>query len=182
MTIDEYIKMALRTEAPATFLASGNEQHARILHALLLLVTETLELELALVIGDEVNTREELGDIFWALALLGDASGRGKDYFYYVEAGYAAATGSAAPNFAALERPLSHIKGVIVYGRAFDVAMLADVTAYCFSIGRLIAAHKFDPVSIMEANLRKLRVRFPDKFTNENANVRDLVSERKAIQ
>jgi hypothetical protein len=182
MTTSEYIKLALRTEAPATFLASGNEQHARILHALLLLVTETLELELALVDGDYVNTREELGDIFWALALLGVASGRGKDYLDYVRVGYAASTGPAAPNFGALERPLSHIKAVIIYGRALDVGMLADVASYSFSIGRVICVNKFDLPSIAEANLRKLLVRFPDKFTNENANSRDLESERKAIQ
>jgi ribosomal protein S17E len=30
--------------------------------------------------------------------------------------------------------------------------------------------------------IRKLKARYPDKFTNENANNRDLITERKVLE
>lgn len=70
----EYIKQALRTEAPA------DSQKDRINHALIGLVGEVGELcdayKRAWFYGTELdrrNVKEELGDIFWHLAILCDA-------------------------------------------------------------------------------------------------------------
>lgn len=83
MSNAEFIKAALRTESPLD--AETNTRlttNARALHAVIGLCTETGELQDQFKRHifykkdfDPVNLKEEIGDIFWYLALLCDAAG-----------------------------------------------------------------------------------------------------------
>lgn len=42
--------------------------------------------------------------------------------------------------------------------------------------------HNLNVEDVLESNINKLRVRFPDKFSNENASNRDKVAEMKAVK
>jgi hypothetical protein len=140
-----------------------------------------MEFEQAILLGDDVNLKEEAGDICWGLAILGDITGRGVDLFDAIELGVNDKGKGHAIDLGALMEAITHIKGVIVYPRALDVAHFDCVRVFARSVGRAIQWHGLELADVQESNIRKLRVRFPDKFTKENANTRDLESERKAI-
>lgn len=80
---EEYIDLAIRTEAPITpELVERMTGHARSIHAIFGLITETGELtdgfKRAIFYGkplDITNVREELGDLFWYVAILMDVYG-----------------------------------------------------------------------------------------------------------
>lgn len=80
---EEYIDLAIRTEAPITpELVERMTGHARSIHAIFGLITETGELtdgfKRAIFYGkplDITNVREELGDFFWYIAILMDEFG-----------------------------------------------------------------------------------------------------------
>ncbi len=115
--IREYIKLAQRTSA-----TKDSEPLLKLRHATDGFTTETGELVDVLKRHDyyckpvdEVNVKEELGDMLW----------------YFAEA---------------------------------------------------CAAFDFDPCEIMTLNIAKLRARFPDKFTTEQALHRDLAAERTVLE
>lgn len=121
----DYIANAIRTESKAFPLEERKFPDAesdRLLHAAMGLCTEAGEfmdaLKRHLFYGkalDEVNLKEELGDILWYVAIAMDA---------------------------------------------LDTTFPEE----------------------MERNINKLRARFPDKFTEENALVRDLDAERNVLE
>ena len=43
-------------------------------------------------------------------------------------------------------------------------------------------AYGIDPFQAMDRNIAKLKIRFPEKFTEDNAKNRDLDSERQALE
>lgn len=81
----EYVSLALRTESRQTDLRDiRGERYARLLHAAFGIVTEAGELADAFKKDlfyagakpiDYVNIQEELGDLFWYMALACDALG-----------------------------------------------------------------------------------------------------------
>jgi NTP pyrophosphatase (non-canonical NTP hydrolase) len=85
MNAEEYVKNAVRTQA-TDFAAMAdrlkNPKTLQILHSLVGLATETGEIQDQLkkhiFYGrdlDKVNIEEEMGDLFWYLAVLSDALG-----------------------------------------------------------------------------------------------------------
>lgn len=56
---------------------------------------------------------------------------------------------------------------------------LGDILWY---IGMICERMGWDMSTIMERNIQKLRVRFPDKFTENSALNRDLETERKVLE
>lgn len=81
----EYVKNALVTESDnfeAISQRMGTQENIRLLHAAIGLCTETGEiqdqLKKAVFYGkplDKVNLAEELGDVFWYMAIMSDALG-----------------------------------------------------------------------------------------------------------
>lgn len=78
---------------------------------------------------------------------------------------------------------LDQFKKHIFYGKPLDVVNvgeeLADKLWYIVNLCRLL---NLDPEQLMQNNIDKLRVRFPDKFTMENALNRNLEAERKELE
>lgn len=85
MNTKEYVKNALKTESvnfAAIAQRLGAPENIRLLHAAIGLATEAGEiqdqLKKAIFYGkplDKVNLEEELGDLFWYIAIMSDALG-----------------------------------------------------------------------------------------------------------
>lgn len=70
----------------------------------------------------------------------------------------------------------------VVFGAPFDYANLTEeIGDGLWYDALLLRANGSDFETAMKINLDKLHVRFPEKFTSEAANVRDLESEKKAL-
>lgn len=78
---------------------------------------------------------------------------------------------------------LDAFKKHIFYGTPLDVVNvgeeIADQLWYLTNLCRLL---DLDPEKLMDNNIAKLRIRFPEKFTSEKATNRDLKSERSELE
>lgn len=67
----------------------------------------------------------------------------------------------------------------IAYGKDLDLVNVKEELAdTCWYIANLCNLHGWDLRDILATNIKKLQVRYPDKFTQENAINRDLAKER----
>lgn len=76
------------------------------------------------------------------------------------------------------------VKKHLIYGKPLDLPNLGEEIGdgNWYSSGVLCDALEMRLEDIWERNIAKLRVRFPDKFTEEQALNRDLDAERKALE
>ncbi len=78
---------------------------------------------------------------------------------------------------------LDAFKKHIFYGKPLDKVNvgeeIADMMWYISNLARL---SELDIETLLYNNINKLRVRFPEKFTQENAENRDLNKEREALE
>lgn len=168
MNLKEYVKLALRTESVRPFDTTDHGRRAsRLVHAALGIDSETAELAIA---NTDANTLEELGDVCWYCAILSDEFG-----FDLEEVRHKATAGGWGPI-------ADQAKRVWFYNAPVDVTVIeksaGSLIDYVCMMGASIGV-SLDLV--LEANIRKLRTRFPDKFTDQAAQVRDLEAEAKAL-
>ena len=77
----------------------------------------------------------------------------------------------------------SNVKAHIFYGRELDIANLIEEAGDCYWFLELLCdALKITREEVMARNVAKLRERFPDKFTEYDANNRNLIAERKVLE
>lgn len=78
---------------------------------------------------------------------------------------------------------MDQMKRVTMYGKPIDkvniIEELGDILWYVNLAINVLGITKED---VLEANLRKLQTRYPDKFTTEQALNRDADAERKALE
>jgi NTP pyrophosphatase (non-canonical NTP hydrolase) len=75
------------------------------------------------------------------------------------------------------------IKKHLIYDRPLDkVNVLEECGDAIWYLSLALSACGYTMSECMERNLDKLRKRFPDKFTTERANERDLDAERAALE
>lgn len=78
---------------------------------------------------------------------------------------------------------LDAFKKHIYYKKPLDVVNvgeeIGDIMFYLSNLARLL---ELDIEKILQNNIDKLRKRYPDKFTTENALNRDLHAERKELE
>lgn len=76
------------------------------------------------------------------------------------------------------------LKKHLFYGKELDVVNLAEEMGdqfwYLAGMARVLGYTGFD--QIMQTNIDKLKARFPDKFTEDKALVRDLDNEREILE
>ena len=174
MTFSEYIPLALRTECDRS---SCNEQN-RLLHAAIGAMTESTEL--SHFVG-KANFVEELGDILWYMAIALDALGR-KELSETQAAGTIHGGNALRTICVESANLLDQMKKNIFYGKQYDrddYARSCEFIIHCIRQICVSWAIKFEDV--LKANIRKLTVRYPEKFTDEAAINRDLDSERRAL-
>ena len=75
------------------------------------------------------------------------------------------------------------INKAIVTKEEFDVVnMKEEIGDIMWYIALLCNTHNIDLKQVMQTNIDKLKQRFPEKFTTENANNRDLKAEREILE
>lgn len=74
-------------------------------------------------------------------------------------------------------------KKKLAYKKEIDwVNIQEELGDVMFYIVNMCNINNWDLRDILQNNINKLKVRFPDKFTEENALNRDLTSERKELE
>jgi len=139
-------------------------------HAALGLVTESAELLdmikrrdfYSTVIG-HTHLKEELGDVFWYLALAA-RNGAAIDPVT-MGAGFEDLIKSCVYHSAYFLRDYDEIHLTVIFSCVQAIATLSDMTLE----------------EVLEANINKLRVRYPDGFNIVDANIRDLDAEEECL-
>lgn len=179
MKLHEYVPLALRTESPLIF--GTNQKVSRLLHCAMGICTETAEL-----VGhtSTLNLMEEMGDLAWYWAIGSDAIG-----FKVPECFRPLASGSLTYSIIqddlvmAAGDLLDHLKKAAFYGKPIDEGAVTG--KLCKILGSLIELcddQGFELSDVLEANIRKLTKRYPDRFTAAAALNRDLGAEAKALE
>lgn len=198
MNINEYIKLAIRTEASSEVVSekwrtAQNGQvapsSARLLHALCGLVSERGEL--AYEVKTPQDLLEERGDVSWYCALMLDAINCGEERAYPLTRAASFFTAGCIPRVAPdgyvveLDRYLhlasDIIKAYAFYGRTtFVHPTMAhsevggepeDAMSVLYVITHSLLS-TFSTEVIRTANIAKLKARYPEKFTEAAANAR----------
>jgi NTP pyrophosphatase (non-canonical NTP hydrolase) len=74
-------------------------------------------------------------------------------------------------------------KKEMAYGKPVDwVNVKEEIGDVMFYIANFCNVNGFDLEEILQTNINKLRARYPEKFTEENAMKRDLNKERKILE
>jgi len=217
----EYMREAIRTEADdfkgmvgRLSVCVGNP--LRLLHAALGLADEVGELAAAVedrAVGkpfDDVNLKEELGDLLWYVAIGCDALQtnmyRAAEVYWNQRASEnRRKTIGATLSFSYFEgddkeyqdrllygllslsvdvgRAVSHMKRHIVYGTKLDpVEMLVGFGGVVYAVHELVNLKGWAIEEIMELNIAKLRTRYPDRFVDIKAIHRDVDAERRVLE
>jgi len=113
-----------------------------------------------------------------------------KDYCDGVERTRAVLVNKGADNVHMLFGMLTEIgeltdafKKQMAYGKEVDwVNVKEEVGDLMWYIAGFCNINGFDLDKILETNIEKLKTRYPEKFTEENAVVRDLEKEREVLE
>lgn len=181
MEWNDYVTNAVRTKSDKFNIAMSID----VIHAIIGLSTEAGELLEAVEKAydeaaplDVVNVREEMGDLLWYIAIYCNAvaepprlrGGHIEDKPFAAETVVKIAIATA--------NLLDMLKKHLFYVKAFDWNTANGLVSHIY---RLISYYVDIPAAC-EVNIAKLRKRFPDRFTTENANTRDLAAERKILE
>jgi hypothetical protein len=209
VTYTNYSNLAIRTESPLDAVLDRvnkrPERFLRLLHSALGLDSELSELRDSIFSNDDTNTIGELGDMWWFVNIGHRAIGSIVDYSVltdiksddYEDMGATSLMEDLEVKIAEFQ---DHIKAHMFYGReefktpttklAASVALQADLNAITVCLAYLTrSALCYHPISgsgdvvikVMEANIAKLRARYPDSYSDVAANERNDSSERAAI-
>jgi len=182
MNFQEYVSLAVRTESakdpftPDFVTTSGLT--IRMFHAIIGMCTEVEEMIEA---KDSVNMLEECGDFCWYQAI------------------YEAAVPGTFTQDVVLEKDntlelvselrrnsmglLDHTKKVLMYGKPFDFETVKYIMQHCFVlVNELIIKCGGTVEQVRSTNINKLAARYPEKFTEFNAENRNLTVERKILE
>ncbi len=150
------------------------DEKLHLCHMLLGMYTEMEEYKNAIEKDDHVNAREEIGDALWFLA----------NYCRVRDIDLLSVWDSVIYTSYTLLTSLNElsdiIKGYIAYNKEIDTFEEKRILrCICYNYKKLLGEYYVD--DILERNINKLRVRFPQAFDTEKALNRDLESERKEL-
>lgn len=183
MNSHEYTVKANRTMSREWYLKECEQEE---LHYAIGICTEIGELVEA--IGkrsvDKVNIMEEIGDIFWYLA------GFQRVYEFHLKEDdvdmrftYTSMEKCILDLVLYSNEILDIYKKYAYYGREINEKALITTCKTIFDIcTSLLEGVGYSVHEAREINISKLMKRFPDKFNQQDANERDLESERKILE
>lgn len=137
---------------------------------------------------DLVNLTEEVGDVFWYIALGVNALGIDPAMLEEIEqeAMNITITDERRVFFEDRDRVLSNmiIAAAMVYGSAYREVELhqEDLTQLFFEVQRFCRFAGISPSEARDRNIAKLRARYPGGFTTYDALNRDLDHEREILE
>ena len=181
---DCYQALALRTES---FVSLIELDQSRVLHGLLGMTSEISELQGAVDNKDSVNIAEEIGDLMWYVALTCDALGmdmapmlNDPEILTIDHDGIE----DLFRNFLIwnLAEITDQVKKQIYYGKSLDRDeaqghLQTIVSAVIYMLPSDIPLSR-----VLLRNINKLKERYPDGFTAQDALIRDLDRERLMLE
>lgn len=187
MNFNEYRQNTIRTmkELGSPLLDS--------VHMSLGIVTEIVdELPIAIHNMDYVNISEEIGDAFWYLAnyaniwnlQVGDTKVHSskletaetlKDHYQLIENGLNLLINYTGKLADLDKKAFAYNKQINLEDRQFLFTVIT------LGLEAMCTKFNLDSDVIREKNINKLKVRYPDKFSDEYANNRDLSAEYKTL-
>lgn len=185
MNFQEYVPLAVRTAKKL------NSKAENLNHAVIGLLSEIKELNLATASGDLVNIKEELGDKLWYAALGYKCL---EKYMKNLEPNvdfFVDFTSESIINLNAtfvdlLSEFSDYVKKALIYNKELSeedfVKMATLMTTITGVIFCQFKAFNLNPYEAMEANINKLKQRYPDAYTDENAIDRDTNKEREILE
>lgn len=169
--------------AKRTCVSLGDEK-LDLAHMVLGIISEQEELLQAIASGDEVNQREEMADILWYLANY--CTFRDYNFYKLVDAyQYDFELEDWEKEVCTFDvytsKLADYVKKYIAYGKPIDRKLEER------ALGGIVYSFQFEDCGFdfsadLERNIKKLQVRFPEKFSQENALNRDLQTERKILE
>lgn len=175
----EYVPKAIRTESTRNPF-KDDAVNARICHAMMGINTELNELNLAVHKDDRPNIVEELGDAVWYLAVA-------QDEVNFIDA-FDISVENITSIFLGADEAytvdiMDLLKRAMFYGSEFKEEECVKPFTSIF-LGVIINSLKLgvDLTEAMDVNLKKLFVRYPEKFESELAELRDLSAERESLE
>lgn len=189
MQFQEYVPLVLRTESAKNPFREGFEQESglsiRMYHSILGIATEVAEILDAIADEDKeidtVNLLEECGDIFWYLGVYeADKPGTiNTDIISSIKT----INESVETIRKNSDKLLDHSKKVLMYGKQFDHELAKNcLHGVYFGLVSLIYLCDSTTSNVQETNIAKLKARYPEKFTEECAESRDLEKERIILE
>lgn len=174
MNIDEYTNLAMRTASPS---AGDHGVSTDLVHAVMGIADEAWEL---LHAKTAHNVIEELGDLLWFCALV-DESTEGDLFARYPDLD---AEGSTPYDIATSALRLSGlIKKPYAYGKALPVGGIqAETLTVIAAVDAISSRLNITLAEVMELNLLKLKMRFPERFGCEEAIKRNVEHEAALFQ
>lgn len=188
-TFEQYEQEAARTATHNFYLTQPTE----CLHGAIGIMTEAVELKEALMSPhfDKVNIIEEIGDALWYLALC-------SRYFNFpLQREFSASADLGISNGKNLHSRLvdllddllinagallDFVKKSLFYNKPTSYADISEKLSACAILLTLMSnTLEIDVYQVMQINIDKLKKRFPEKFTNDLAQVRDSNKERLSL-
>ena len=164
--------------------ASLGDEKLDLSHMIIGMVSEIVELDDSLKIRDTVNTEEEVADIYWYL--MNYISFRNLDInLEQTEISkYRFDSWRLVIKLSIEISKLSDLtKKYIAYGRPIDELeeqeLILEIDSYLQAI---LLRKGLDLGNILQNNIDKLKIRFPEKFNENEANNRNLTKERKELE
>jgi len=190
MELKEYIDGCKRTENSLAPLAQSVVDLGltnRLYHGIVGISTEMGEISEAYEKDeiDFVNVAEEIGDAFWYLMII------------FSELNITEVNTPSLEPINCYKKPLTlfsqsadmldKTKKTMFYGKEYSVEVLEEqATRFYVTLCRLVDGLKEEldvtKEKIWDINLNKLKIRYPDKFSLNDAEVRDLKTERIALE
>lgn len=172
MTIKEYQEQAFRT------CASLGDLKLDLSHMALGLMSELVEYNEA---DDGVSRREELADIMWYITNYCNL--RGYDLYPLAESSINIFA-EEKNFFTKLTLHISSlsdlVKKYVAYGKKIDKDFEKNLIGSLTEL--IVTSPMFDSERDLQNNIDKLKIRYPEKFTIQNAINRDLEQERRELE
>ena len=167
MTIEEYQKQAKRT------CPSLGTEAMDLAHMVLGIGSEWNEFIDAINKEDKVNIGEELADIMWYLANYCNFRN------YSFNDMFNATSNPAVHSFSYyLSKLQDKVKKYLAYGKPIDEELeVLDLKEICRAIQSYYLGENINMEESLDRNINKLKVRYPEKFTEELAINRNIDAE-----
>lgn len=183
VTTANYKQLALRTEcdqykAYAAY-AGKDIRLLRLNHAVIGMMSDYYEYLEAKANADWVNLKEELGDLFWYIAIAADALDMELVFERVMDQDPEKHFLRELATLAYYVEKTCHYRKTVPLYEAVNA-----VQALCMTVCSLCAECGFNFREVLEANIRKLQARYPQKFTEFLAapENRDRLAEAKAVE
>ena len=185
MKSSEYINKAIRTESSLNPLGENTLINHRELHSCIGATTEAGEMLLALTKNngkiDKVNLMEEIGDLYWYLAILYSAQNKQFNIVKNESLKTINVKDGTLQVVVLTTELLDVCKKALFYGK-IKKPMEYYLEQLEVILQDLLYSIGYNLNTTWDINIKKLAARYPDKFSEKKASKRNIKKERKILE